>query len=146
MAGSIVMSGFLGSSFTVKPWIRRLVTRSFAIIPAVVVIIVLGDRALNNLLILSQIILSLQLPFAVWPLVYFTSKKEIMKVSFHKTRELSEGETESTIPMLATAEPAEIDVVDYSNSKLMMASAIFVSFLLTAFNIILIVEVGLGNS
>jgi len=71
MAGQIVMEGFL--SFRMRPWLRRFVTRSLAVIPAAIVIYVTGDKGAFKLLILSQVVLSLQLPFAVIPLIRFTS-------------------------------------------------------------------------
>ncbi len=76
LAGQIVMEGFL--SFRMQPWLRRLVTRLVAIVPALVVILVYGERGTGPLLILSQVILSLQLPFAVFPLVRFTSDRRRM--------------------------------------------------------------------
>jgi manganese transport protein len=76
MAGQIVMEGFL--SIRLRPWVRRLVTRALAIIPAVITIGVSGEEATYKLLILSQVILSLQLPFAVIPLIHFTSDRERM--------------------------------------------------------------------
>ncbi len=76
MAGQIVMEGYL--SIRLRPWVRRLVTRALAIIPAVITIAVAGDQATYKLLILSQVILSLQLPFAVVPLIHFTSDRERM--------------------------------------------------------------------
>ncbi|KAI8919909.1 NRAMP family [Powellomyces hirtus] len=75
IAGQVVMSGFLGPRFKLKPWQRRLVSRSLAIIPAMIVALVKGGEGLNELLVISQVVLSCQLPFAMWPLVYFTSKK-----------------------------------------------------------------------
>ena len=79
MAGQIVMEGHLGPSFKVAPWIRRSITRLLAIVPAMIVAIVGGDAGVNNLLVLSQVMLSVQLPFAVWPLVYFTSSINIIE-------------------------------------------------------------------
>jgi manganese transport protein len=76
LAGQIVMEGFL--SFRMRPWLRRLVTRLVAIVPAIIVIAVYGERGMGQLLILSQVILSLQLPFAVFPLVRFTSDRRRM--------------------------------------------------------------------
>lgn len=73
LAGQITMEGFL--RFRMRPWLRRLITRSVAIIPAVIVIYFMGDRGTYKLLILSQVILSLQLPFAVVPLVKFTGSR-----------------------------------------------------------------------
>ena len=73
LAGQVVMEGFL--NIRLKPWLRRLITRLIAIIPAVIVAAVYGESGINRLLILSQVILSLQLSFAVVPLVWFTSSK-----------------------------------------------------------------------
>ena len=70
LAGQIVMEGFI--NLRLRPWLRRLVTRLIAIIPAILVVMLYGERGTGPLLILSQVILSLQLPFAVFPLVMFT--------------------------------------------------------------------------
>jgi manganese transport protein len=78
MAGQIVMEGFI--ALRMRPWLRRLTTRLIAIIPAVLVILWKGDHGVDTLLILSQVILSLQLSFAVVPLVHFTSDKRKMGV------------------------------------------------------------------
>ena len=67
------MEGFL--NIKLKPWLRRLITRLIAIIPALIVAIIYGERGTSDLLVLSQVILSLQLSFAVVPLVSFTSSK-----------------------------------------------------------------------
>ncbi len=76
LAGQIIMEGYL--NFKLSPWIRRLITRLLAIVPAVAVILIYGTGSLTKLLIFSQVVLSLQLPFAVLPLVYFTSQKKYM--------------------------------------------------------------------
>jgi manganese transport protein len=76
MSGQIVMEGFL--NWRIAPWLRRLVTRLIAIVPAVVVTLLAGENATGRLLILSQVVLSLQLPFAVVPLVMFTSSRRKM--------------------------------------------------------------------
>ncbi|HUI74542.1 MAG TPA: Nramp family divalent metal transporter [Candidatus Acidoferrum sp.] len=76
LAGQIVMEGFL--HIRLKPWLRRLITRSLAIIPAALVIGISGEGKLTSLLILSQVVLSFQLPFAVIPLVQFTSDRRRM--------------------------------------------------------------------
>ncbi|MEK6710171.1 MAG: Nramp family divalent metal transporter [Nitrospinota bacterium] len=76
IAGQIVMEGFL--NLRMRPWLRRLLTRSLALVPAVVTIIIAGDKGLYKLLILSQVILSLQLSFAVIPLIHFTSDRKKM--------------------------------------------------------------------
>ena len=76
LSGQIVMEGFL--NWRIAPWLRRLVTRMIAIVPAVVVTIWAGEKATGQLLILSQVVLSLQLPFAVVPLVMFTASRAKM--------------------------------------------------------------------
>jgi manganese transport protein len=76
LAGQIVMEGFL--QFKMRPWLRRLITRLIAIVPAVAVIYIKGDHGSYELLILSQVILSMQLPFAVIPLIHYTSDKSKM--------------------------------------------------------------------
>src|SRR5271154_5871419 len=76
LAGQIVMEGFL--DIRLKPWLRRLITRSIAIIPAVLVIAIAGESKVTWLIILSQVVLSFQLPFAVIPLVQFTNDRKRM--------------------------------------------------------------------
>ena len=76
LAGQIVMEGFL--HIRLKPWLRRLITRSIAIIPAALVIGIAGENKVTSLLILSQVILSFQLPFAVIPLIQFTGDRSKM--------------------------------------------------------------------
>ena len=76
MAGQIVMEGFL--NFRMRPWLRRMITRLVAIIPAALTIYLAGEEGTYKLLILSQVILSMQLPFAVIPLIHFTSDRKRM--------------------------------------------------------------------
>jgi manganese transport protein len=76
LAGQIVMEGFL--DIRLRPWLRRLITRGVAIVPALITIAIYGDGGIGKLLILSQVILSLQLPFAVFPLVMFTGNRKKM--------------------------------------------------------------------
>jgi manganese transport protein len=76
MAGQIVMEGFL--QIRLRPWLRRLLTRLVAIVPALLTIVFLGEGSTTSLLILSQVILSLQLPFAVIPLIMFTNNRRLM--------------------------------------------------------------------
>jgi manganese transport protein len=76
LAGQIVMEGYL--RLRINPWVRRLLTRLIAIIPAVIVILVNGEKDIDSLLILSQVILSLQLGFAIIPLIHFVSDKKTM--------------------------------------------------------------------
>jgi manganese transport protein len=76
LAGQIVMEGFI--NLRLRPWLRRLITRLIAIVPAIIVVILYGEAGTGPLLILSQVILSLQLSFAVFPLVMFTSDRAKM--------------------------------------------------------------------
>jgi manganese transport protein len=78
LAGQIVMEGFL--NIRLRPWLRRLITRLIAIVPAVIVIAIQGEEGSGPLLVLSQVILSLQLPFAIFPLVQFASSRRMMGV------------------------------------------------------------------
>jgi manganese transport protein len=82
LAGQIVMEGFL--NIRLKPWLRRLITRLIAIIPAFIVTLIYGAKGTTNLLILSQVILSMQLSFAVIPLLMFTNNKAKMGIFANK--------------------------------------------------------------
>jgi len=86
LAGQIVMEGFV--HLRLKPWLRRLVTRALAVIPAAMVVAFLGDRATGTMLIGSQVALSLQLPFAMIPLVWLTCDRKLMG-GFANSRMLS---------------------------------------------------------
>jgi manganese transport protein len=76
LAGQVVMEGFLNIRIT--PWLRRLITRAIAIVPAILIIGLFGESKTTQLLIASQVVLSMQLGFAVWPLMRFTSEKAKM--------------------------------------------------------------------
>jgi manganese transport protein len=76
LAGQIVMEGYL--KLRINPWLRRLITRLLAVIPAVLVIVIYGDEKVDALLVLSQVILSMQLGFAIIPLIHFVSDKKTM--------------------------------------------------------------------
>ncbi len=73
LAGQVVMEGFM--HWRIQPWVRRLITRTLAILPAVFVIGIRGDSSVTDLLTLSQVVLALQLPFAMFPLLHFTSSR-----------------------------------------------------------------------
>jgi manganese transport protein len=76
LAGQVVMEGFM--HWRIQPWVRRLITRSLAILPAVLIIGLRGDSSVTDLLTLSQVVLALQLPFAMFPLLHFTSSRKRM--------------------------------------------------------------------
>ena len=99
LAGQIVMEGYL--NLRIQPWVRRIITRSIAIVPALIVITIFGDGITGKLLILSQVILSLQLGFAIIPLIHFVSDKTKMK-GFHisKTTQIVSWSVASIIILL----------------------------------------------
>jgi len=76
LAGQVVMEGFM--HWRIQPWVRRLITRALAILPAVLIIGLRGDNSVTDLLTLSQVVLALQLPFAMFPLLHFTSSRRRM--------------------------------------------------------------------
>ena len=77
LAGQVVMEGFM--HWRIKPWVRRLITRTLAILPAVFIIGIRGNSSVTDLLTLSQVVLALQLPFAMFPLLQFTSSSKRME-------------------------------------------------------------------
>ncbi|KAJ3118065.1 hypothetical protein HDU96_004069 [Phlyctochytrium bullatum] len=88
IAGQVIIEGFLGGPngfaprLRVPAWLRRLSTRVLAIVPAMTVATLAGESGMNRLLVASQVVLSLQLPFAIWPLVLITGNKKLMTVTF----------------------------------------------------------------
>src|SRR5208283_2370197 len=76
LAGQVVMEGFM--RWRIRPWLRRMITRTLAIIPAVLIIGLRGDSSVTDLVNLSQVVLALQLPFAMFPLLHFTSSRKRM--------------------------------------------------------------------
>jgi manganese transport protein len=78
LAGQVVMEGFM--RWRVQPWVRRLITRTLAVLPAILIIGQRGDSSVTDLLTLSQVVLALQLPFAMFPLLHFTSSRQRMGV------------------------------------------------------------------
>jgi manganese transport protein len=76
LAGQVVMEGFM--HWRIRPWLRRLLTRGLAILPAMVIIGLRGDSSVTDLLVLSQVVLAIQLPFAMFPLMHFTSSRRFM--------------------------------------------------------------------
>lgn len=76
LAGQIIMEGFI--NIRLRPWLRRIITRALAIVPAVCIIGFFGESKTTNLLVASQVVLSMQLGFAIWPLMRFTNEKAKM--------------------------------------------------------------------
>jgi metal iron transporter len=106
------MSGFLG--MTTRPWIRRIVTRLIAIIPAMVAACVTGREGLSSMLVGSQVALSIQLPFAVVPLLYFTIRKSVMKLEVVvEAKDLVDPE-----PVTKTIDQEKMSLVDRTIARL----------------------------
>ncbi|CAI2180173.1 5774_t:CDS:2 [Funneliformis geosporum] len=157
IAGQIVMEGFMG--WKIRAWVRRLLTRSFAIIPAMIIAIVNGENGLNNMLIASQVALSIQLPFAVIPLVYFTSSKKCMKVDVREVFKKNPDERNSpsilnSAPLGTEEDNSKITVekidedpyVTFPNTIWITVIAIIVSIIILGLDIYLIYETIKGVS
>ena len=126
IAGQVVMEGFLGSNnIKMKPWLRRLITRSLAIIPPLIIAIVLGDNRVNDMLVWSQVLLGMQLPFAIFPLVYFTSTTNVMSIVYR------DGDQHEF----------EVHTEDFSNCRLVAILSLLVAILLSCLNAYLALQV-----
>jgi NRAMP (natural resistance-associated macrophage protein)-like metal ion transporter len=157
LAGQIVMEGFLESPshvsssnmqniqntivgiFRRNVWLRRLVTRGLAVIPALVVSLALGPSGVDMLLVLSQVILSLLLPFAVWPLIYFTCSKSVMVIQYVPSSDEFVSGVDGTA---AVVDPAlKEKKVSYVNSWLLSILAVGVGLFITGLNVYLLTQV-----
>ncbi|KAF9883056.1 hypothetical protein FE257_004135 [Aspergillus nanangensis] len=130
MAGQMVSEGML--NWTIRPWLRRLITRSISIIPSIIIAAAVGKEGLNKTLTASQVVLSVILPFVTAPLVYFTCRNRYMTVSVDRTNgEESEGPTGS---------------IRMKNNLLTTGIAIIVWVIIAIMNVALLVLVGLGKA
>jgi len=128
MAGQMVSEGML--HWTIKPWMRRLITRSISIVPSIVIAGAVGKQGLNQALTASQVVLSVILPVVTAPLLWFTCKSKIMSVQADVSgRRGSEGE-----------------VVNMRNGWLVTVLAILIWLVLAVMNVALLVLVGLGKA
>ena len=116
LAGQIVFEGFL--DLEIRPWVRRLITRGAAIIPPIIVTFVLGEDALNELILVSQVILSFQLPFAIIPLIWFNWNGAFLVRQSEEQRALLSG---SLTPLESTNSDSMYseNVVSYTENVLM---------------------------
>jgi len=165
VAGQAVSEGFL--NWRVSAVIRRVLTRLLAIIPSMAIAIGLGMPGINALLVASQVVLSIVLPFVISPLLYCTSNKAIMTVRKTRTGMIVADTTpEVTLTAIdfppeelvvqpqaqdsSTAERAAVPVVvdemvDYSNNKLVIVIGVLSWLLIVVANVYVIVELGLGG-
>ncbi|KAI8620042.1 Mn2+/Fe2 transporter, NRAMP family [Chytriomyces sp. MP71] len=133
LAGQIVTEGFLGPTVKFSPTLQRLATRLLAIVPAMTAALVSGSSGMNDLLVASQVVLSLQLPFAIWPLIWITcgaSDGSAMKVTFARREVDIEEDGESV----------DKSVVDFVNSPMLIVTAVVVATFITIFNLILLFQ------
>ncbi|CAG8474490.1 7717_t:CDS:2 [Paraglomus occultum] len=146
MAGQVVMEGFTG--WYIRPWLRRLITRGLAIIPAMVIAIIKGSSGLNSLLVASQVALSIQLPFAVIPLVYFTAHPKIMRIDTESVKKklLSDvNRTDNDRSNENTGSDNDLSgdnkdaVVDFRNSLWLTVIACIVSLIILGLDCYLVV-------
>ncbi|RMD44760.1 hypothetical protein DV735_g300, partial [Chaetothyriales sp. CBS 134920] len=130
MAGQMVSEGFL--NWTIKPWLRRLVTRGISIIPAISVAAAVGKEGLNEMLVASQVVLSVILPFVTAPLVWFTCRSKYMTVH--------------TDPDGRRSSRAGDNAVNMRNGWIVTVFAVLIWLVLVVMNVVLLVLVGMGKS
>jgi metal iron transporter len=129
------------SHLPVQPVARRLMTRLLAIIPSTIVAVVAGRTGIDVLLVASQVVLSIVLPFVVIPLVYLTSSKSIMSVRRERSSTLPEGE--ATPQELESA--AEYEMVDFSSGKVVTAIGSLICLIITLANVYVIISLGINS-
>lgn len=129
MAGQMVSEGML--NWSIRPWLRRLVTRSISIIPSIIIAAAVGKEGLNKTLNASQVVLSVILPFVTAPLVYFTCRNRYMTVPTDRN---------------FTGEDSSADGVKMRNNWLVTAIAVIVWVIIAVMNVALLVLVGLGKA
>lgn len=133
ISGQMVSEGML--NWRLRPWLRRLITRSISIIPSVAIAAAVGRKGLNTALTASQVVLSVILPFVVGPLVYFTSRNKYMSVKVTGGR-----------AGVAGSEDAPLETVKMRNSWPVTVLAALIWLAITVMNIALLVLVGLGKA
>ncbi|KAK9368570.1 natural resistance-associated macrophage protein-domain-containing protein [Lipomyces kononenkoae] len=144
LAGQMVSEGFL--HWTMRPWLRRLITRGIAIVPCIVVAGAVGREGLAEVLNLSQVILSILLPFVSAPLIYFTCRKKYMRVPVLATPEsYVDGEDDPSLELEESAR-RDIEYADLSNSWLVTISGVLIWLFICGLNVYLIVLLGLGQA
>ncbi|ODQ65761.1 natural resistance-associated macrophage protein [Nadsonia fulvescens var. elongata DSM 6958] len=163
LSGQMVSEGFL--HWSIKPWLRRLITRGIAIVPCLFVAIFVGRKGLADVLNASQVVLSLLLPFCCAPLLYFTSSKKIMKVERTAKRQSIYSNTANTSG-LYNAIPAErndgiattscttnlidrdgthsIEYIDMSNGRFEAIAGVIIFSFISFLNLFLIISMTLG--
>ncbi|KAK9238699.1 natural resistance-associated macrophage protein-domain-containing protein [Lipomyces kononenkoae] len=142
LAGQMVSEGFL--HWSMRPWLRRLITRAVAIVPCIVVAGAVGREGLAEVLNLSQVILSILLPFVSAPLIYFTCRKKYMRVPVLATPETAADGDDDPALELEDAR-RDIEYADLSNGWIVTVSGVLIWLFISGLNIYLIVLLGLGE-
>lgn len=139
MAGQLVSEGFF--RWTLRPWLRRMITRSIAILPCIVVAGIVGRSGLAGVLNASQVALSILLPFITFPIVLFTGQKKIMRVPSisRPRRSIDQLDHERNSEPSGDEEGRRIEYIDMSNSKLTQIFGWAIWLTITGLNIYLIV-------
>lgn len=137
-----------------QPVVRRVFTRLLAIIPSMAVAIVLGRSGIDTLLVASQVVLSIVLPFITFPLLYCTASKTIMSVRKTRSDTITSSSTLTAVDLSpamynrdanAVESANEDEVVDYSNNKLTILVGAVIWLIVVAANMYVIVELALGH-
>ncbi|KAM4057357.1 natural resistance-associated macrophage protein [Hirsutella rhossiliensis] len=140
IAGQMVSEGAL--RWKVKPWLRRLMTRSISITPSIIVAGTVGRAGLNTALNASQIVLSIVLPFVSFPLIYFTSRRQFMTAQPRMVRHMHTGDTEER----PIADGDASQSIDMSSSWWLVVVAAVVWLIIAVMNVVNLVLLGLGKS
>lgn len=140
MAGQLVSEGFF--NWTIRPWLRRLITRSIAVIPCIVVAGVVGRAGLAEVLNASQVALSILLPFITFPIIWFTSKADTMRVminnSLPETNQISDSSLQASSPVNENLD-SSTNFIDMSNSRLTSTIGWLIWLTITGLNCYLLV-------
>ncbi|KAK9466182.1 natural resistance-associated macrophage protein-domain-containing protein [Lipomyces arxii] len=139
LAGQMVSEGFL--HWTMRPWLRRLITRTIAILPCIVVAGAVGREGLAEVINLSQVVLSILLPFVSAPLIYFTCRKKYMRVPV-----IVSPATADDVSASFELNSREMEYVDFSNGKFVTVVGVLIWSLICGLNVYLIVLLGLGEA
>ncbi|KAM5539976.1 hypothetical protein V8D89_006479 [Ganoderma adspersum] len=141
LAGQIVSEGFL--RWRVSPILRRFLTRCLGLIPALIVAAASGRAGIDTLLVASQVVLSIVLPFIVFPLVWFTSSKSIMSVK--KPLEGADSQDPSVGVVDAASAEAQFEMVDFSNGKILIGFSYAIWLVIVVANVYAIVGLAMGQ-
>ncbi|KAH3680920.1 hypothetical protein WICMUC_000063 [Wickerhamomyces mucosus] len=151
IAGQIVSEGHL--NWNIKPWKRRIITRSISILPCLMISLCIGKNGLDEALNASQVVLSILLPFLTAPLIYFTSKKSIMKLEITQNDLQLQNFNESNEEILGSTweqeqeqdQANERNYIDMSNNLVTTVIASLIWLFISVLNIYMIVQVGINK-